>query len=64
MVLNENVEILPELSKENIPWRLGFEPDAQRELQRVNDLWEDVRKRLIENGTYCRLRPYVAWSET
>ena len=56
MVLNESNEELPQLKKENIPWRLGCEPEAQEELKRVKNLWNKVRKRLAENGSYCGLR--------
>ena len=56
MIFNESNEELPQLKKENIPWMLGFEPESQEELKRVKTLWNKVRKRLAENGSYCRLR--------
>ena len=58
MAINENNSSIPTLKKENIPWRLGFEPEAKKELKRVDELWKDVRKRLIENGSYCILRDF------
>ena len=64
MSAQEESESFPELQKENIPWLLGFEPQGQKELKRVNDLWKTVRQRLTENGTYCQLRPYQKWVST
>ncbi|MGN1126375.1 MAG: hypothetical protein ACI4RI_02945, partial [Ruminococcus sp.] len=61
MAFEEKDEIYSPLTKQNIPWLLGFEPEGQAELKRVNDLWESVRERLIDNGTYCKLRPYKEW---
>jgi len=61
MSVQEENESCPELKKENIPWLLGFEPQGQAELKRVNDLWKYVRERLVENGAYCKLRPYQEW---
>ena len=52
-------EFLPEklnLKKTNIPFRLGFEPDAQAEIKRIKDMWPGVKEKLIKNGTYCELR--------
>ena len=56
----ENASI-PELDREDIPWLLGYEPEAQVELKRVHDLWKDVRIHLEENGTYCKLREFEPW---
>ena len=56
MVIKEQDELIPEISKEEIPWRLGLEPEGQAEMKRVHDLWKDVREHLKKNGTYCRLR--------
>jgi hypothetical protein len=61
MTYTEKDEPFPVLTKQNIPWLLGFEQQGQIELKRVNDLWESVRERLINNGTYCKLRPYTEW---
>lgn len=49
---------IPEIEKEDIPWRLGFELEAQEELVRVNELSQEVITRLRENGTYCKLSDY------
>ncbi|MGN0319248.1 MAG: hypothetical protein ACI4E1_15090 [Lachnospira sp.] len=61
MAFEEKDGIYSPLTKQNIPWLLGLEPEGQAELKRVNDLWESVRERLIDNGTYCKLRPYKEW---
>ena len=61
MVIKEQDELIPEISKEEIPWRLGLEPEGQAEMQRVHDLWKDVREHLEKNGTYCRLRIFEEW---
>ena len=61
MAIKEQDELIPEISKEKIPWLLGLEPEGQAEMQRVHDLWKDVREHLKENGTYCRLRKFEEW---
>lgn len=62
LIAAEQEEMPPMLSKNQIPWRLGLEPQGQRELKRVNDLWKNVRERLLQNGTYCKLAEYKEWS--
>lgn len=47
--------------KEYIPWLLGYEDEAQEELQRVHNLWKEVREHLTENGTYCKLAEFEPW---
>lgn len=58
MVMDENIDESQDIQKENIPWLLGWEEDAQNELKRVHDLWQGVREQLIKNGTYCNLRVF------
>lgn len=60
-IKKEMMEEIPILNKENIPWLLGYEPEAQKELERVHNLSEEVIKRLKENGTYCRVGDFVPW---
>lgn len=60
MIMNEE-EPIPQIAKENIPWLLGFELEAQEELKRVHELWKEVRERLVANGTYCKLSEYEPW---
>lgn len=62
MAIKECDDKIPEITKEKIPWRLGLEPEAQAELKRVHNLWEDVREHLAANGTYCRLRKFEKWA--
>ena len=61
MVIKEQDELIPEISKEKIPWLLGYTPEGQAEMKRVHDLWKDVREHLEKNGTYCRLRKFEEW---
>lgn len=61
MAIKEQDELIPEISKEKIPWLLGFEPEGQAEMQRVHNLWKEVREHLEKNGTYCRLRKFEEW---
>lgn len=63
MIKSETQSEIPELTKENIPWLLGYEPEAQKELKRVHDLSEEVINRLKENGTYWRVDEFVPWSD-
>lgn len=56
MIKSEMRDEFPELTKENIPWLLGCEPEAQEELKRVRELSEEVVRRLRENGTYWRIK--------
>lgn len=62
MIMDEEQPI-PQIVKENIPWLLGFETEAQEELKRVHDLWKEVRAHLEANGTYCKLSEYEPWEE-
>ena len=61
MVIKEQDELIPEISKEKVPWLLGYAPEGQAEMKRVHDLWKDVREHLEKNGTYCRLRKFEEW---
>lgn len=61
MVIKEQDELIPEISKEKVPWLLGYTPEGQAEMKRVHDLWKDVREHLEKNGTYCRLRKFEEW---
>lgn len=61
MIVAERHEQLPQLSKNQYPWLLGLEPQGQKELKRVHDLWKPVREHLIQNGTYCDLPPFREW---
>ena len=49
------------LTKENIPWLLGYEDAAQEELERLHNLWPEVRAKLIANGTYCVPKAVAPW---
>ncbi len=60
MCLKEQ-DILPVLTKYNIPWLMGYEDEPQLELKRLHDLWPEVREKLIINGTYCKLKPISPW---
>ena len=60
MIKCETKDEFPELTKENIPWLLGCEPEAQKELKRVRELSEEVIRRLRENGTYWRIKDIVS----
>ena len=48
-------------AKENIPWLLGYEDAAQEELERLHNLWPEVRAKLIANGTYCVPKAVAPW---
>lgn len=61
MIVAEQNEQLPKLSKYQFPWLLGLEPQGQKELKCVHDLWKPVRERLMQNGTYCDLPPFRKW---
>ena len=50
MVIKEQDELIPEISKEKIPWLLGYEPEGQAEMKRVHDLWKNVREHLEKMG--------------
>ena len=61
LVHEQENERLPELKREQIPWMLALEPQGERELKRVHELWKTVRERLLQNGIYCRLADYEEW---
>lgn len=63
MIKAEMQDTLPKLEKQNIPWLLGYEPEAILELKRVHNLSEEVIYRLKENGTYWKINDFVPWTE-